>query len=132
MHLHRVGFAIDADLRHFDDVTSKGFDDRDAAVTPGGKRLAPSGFVCGEFEDGAMPRSVGEELAAKFEGIFPAGLGYFINKTPRDVAVLRISDGAPEALQLYRPRSKHNRSKNWGCCTSVPKDPRRNYCRDHF
>jgi hypothetical protein len=46
-----------------------------------------------------MPRSVSEELAAKFEGIFPAGLGYFINKTPRDVAVLRISDGAPEAYR---------------------------------
>jgi hypothetical protein len=82
MHLHRVGFAIDADLRHFGEVTSKGFDDRDAAVTPGGKRLAPSGFVCGEFEDGAMPRSVSEELAAKFEGIFPPALAISSTKHP--------------------------------------------------
>jgi hypothetical protein len=72
MHLHGGGFAIDADLRHFGYKTPKGFDDRDAAVTAGRRRLAPTRLVRGQFEDGAMPRSIDEELAAKFEGIFPA------------------------------------------------------------
>src|ERR1051326_9135810 len=58
--------------------------------------LAPSGLFCSQFEDGALPRHILQELASQFERIFSSGNRKFVEERFDDKAADGISDGSPE------------------------------------
>ena len=59
--------------------------------------FAPSGLFCSQFQNGALPRHILQELAPQFERIFSSGNRKFVEERFDDKAADGISDGPPEA-----------------------------------
>src|SRR2546430_420304 len=95
VHLRRA-VRTDRDLRDLRAPAAEGKYHRDAAVNPGGKRLAPARFFGGELERALAARLLAEERTSELERILARRVRKLVDEAFEKETVLRVPDRAPE------------------------------------
>jgi hypothetical protein len=104
MNLYVTGVFVKADFRNLRDKAAEGFGNCNAACLSRRKWLSPPCLLCSQFQHTAMAWRLFQQLSPEFERVFAARARQFFDEALGDVAVLRISDGAPKSNRNSRFR----------------------------
>src|SRR6516164_2552854 len=104
MNPYVTGVFVKADFRNLRDKATEGFDNSNPPCLSRRKWLSPPCLLRRQFQHAAMAWRFFQQLAPEFERVFAARARQFFDETLRDIAVLRISDGAPESDRNARFR----------------------------